>query len=315
MHVVVYLPDGFYAGIASTIAETFQTANDVSESEILSLEFVSNQTKAKSNSGITFPSKKRPSKPMDVLILLAGLRPEPEQALRLLEKESKCVRPLIQLAQKQDAVIATTCGAAYLLAASGLLDGKRATISWWLKREAKRRFPQVRWEPQRLIVRQGRIYTTGAAYAGLELITRLLIDLGFKKEERQVRKLMVLPPSREFQSPYEIQPAVAYESFESRLVSKIKGSLRQLTPLSLAERLGVSPRTLSRKFFDELQTSPGRWIREKRLEAARKLLETTPLNVSEICFAVGYQDVPSFSRLFSESTGMSPGEFRKQLQP
>jgi len=82
---------------------------------------------------------------MDVLILLAGMRAEMSETLRLLDEESKHATPLIRLAQKQGTVIPTTCGAAYLLAASGLLDGKGSTISWWLKKEANRRFPQVRW--------------------------------------------------------------------------------------------------------------------------------------------------------------------------
>jgi transcriptional regulator GlxA family with amidase domain len=138
---------------------------------------------------------------MNVLIVLAGMGAEMSETLRLLDEESRHTTPLIRLAQKQGALIASTCGAAYLLAASGLLDGKRSTISWWLKKEASRRFPQVRWEPSRMIVRPGRIYTSGAAFSGLELITTLLIDLGFTKEERQVRKLMVYLHPANFRVP------------------------------------------------------------------------------------------------------------------
>ena len=229
---------------------------------------------------------------------------EVSETLRLLDEESRRTTPLIRLAQRQGAVIASTCGAAYLLAAAGLLDGKRSTISWWLKKEASHRFPQVRWEPSRMIVRQGRIYTSGAAFSGLELITTLLIDLGFTKEERQVRKLMVLPPSRQFQSPYEMLFSEAADPFEKKLNKLTKEHIRDLDLPFLAKQLGVSSRTLARKFFHELQTSPGKWIQEKRLEMARGLLESTRLNFSEICYRVGYQDVASFSRLFVKTTGM-----------
>jgi transcriptional regulator GlxA family with amidase domain len=82
----------------------------------------------------------------------------------------------------------------------------------------------------------------------------------------------------------------------------------------LADELGLSARTLSRRFHDTLNISPGRWIQEKRLQKAKALLEKTRLSVSEICFQVGYEDVASFSRLFSKSTGMAPGEFRRQAQ-
>jgi AraC-like DNA-binding protein len=75
----------------------------------------------------------------------------------------------------------------------------------------------------------------------------------------------------------------------------------------------MSSRTLSRKFLNELQTTPGKWIQEKRLEMARGLLESTRLNVSEICYRVGYHDVASFSRPFVKTTGMPPAEFRRQI--
>jgi transcriptional regulator GlxA family with amidase domain len=314
MHVVVYLPSAFYSAIASTVVETLQAVNDVHGAALFSFEFVAKHPRAVSKSGISFPAKIRPSKKMDVLILLAGLRPEISETLRLLDEESEHTKPLIRLAQRQGAVIASTCGAAYLLAASGLLDGKRSTISWWLKKEAGRRFPKVRWEPSRLIIRQGRIYTSGAAFSGLELITTLLIDLGFAKEERQVRKLMVLPPSRQFQSPYEMPVPEPVDAFEKKLNALSKENLPRLNIDFLAERFGMSPRTLSRRFFDEFQTSPGKWIRQKRLGTARTLLEVTKLSISEVCYRVGYQDLASFSRLFAKTTGMPPGEFRKEIQ-
>jgi transcriptional regulator GlxA family with amidase domain len=314
MHVVIYLPSAFYAGIASTIVETLQAVNELRGTSIFSFEFVAKRSPAISKSGSRFSAKKRPSRKVDVLILLAGLRPEISATIRLLDEESKHVRPLIELAKRQGSIIASTCGAAYLLAAAGVLDGKRATISWWLKKEAMERYPRVRWEPSRLIVRQGRIYTTGAAYSGLELITTLLVDLGLLKEERQIRKLMVLPPSRQFQSPYEISFAEEPDPFERKLNKLTKEHIMGLNLDFLARELGMSVRTVSRKFSDELKRTPGKWIQEKRLEMARSLLETSHLSVSEICFRVGYQDVPSFSRLFSKTTGMSPGEFRKQIQ-
>ncbi len=300
MHIVIYLPSNFYSAIASSIVETFQAVNEVSGRQLFSVEFVATQTRAISKSGISFPAKTRPSRKMDVLIVLAGMYPEVSDTLRLLEEEREHTDPLIRLAQRQGAILAATCGGSYLLAASGVLNGKRATISWWLKKEVNRIFPQVRWEPSRLIVRQGRVYTTGASFAGLELITRLLIDLGFRKEERQVRKLMVLPPSREFQTPYEFVMPEQVMQFERELNKLASGNLRNLNLTFLSQHLGTSSRTLARRFFEELQMTPGKWIQEKRLESARALLEGSRLSVSEVCYRVGYDDVASFSRLFSK---------------
>jgi AraC-like DNA-binding protein len=76
----------------------------------------------------------------------------------------------------------------------------------------------------------------------------------------------------------------------------------------------MSSRTFARKFFDELQISPGKWLQQKRIDLAKTLLEETNLTISEICYRIGYDDPSSFSRLFSKATGMGPGEFRKQIQ-
>jgi transcriptional regulator GlxA family with amidase domain len=313
VHVVIYLPSAFYAAIAATIIETLAAVNEVSSAKVFSFEFVAKRALAISKSGIRFKANTEPSKKMDVLILLAGAESEIPQTVRLLEQETKRVLPLIERAQRQGSIIAATCGASYLLAGAGILDGKRSTISWWLKKEAGRRFPAVRWEPSRMIVRQGRIYTTGAGFSGLELITTLLVDLGFEKEERQVRKLMVLPPSRQFQSPYEEAFPDVRDPFEKQLNEFSKDNIRELDLRFLANRLGMSFRTLSRKFKNELQITPGKWIQNKRLEMARALLEMTRLSVSEICYRIGYQDVASFSRLFAKSTGMPPADFRRQI--
>jgi transcriptional regulator GlxA family with amidase domain len=313
MHIVVYLSSGFYAAIAATIIETLQAVNSVSGTKIFSFEFVAKQARAVSKSGIRFNANTTPSKKIDVLILLAGAEAEVAQTIQLLDREMRHVLPLIHQALRQGSIIAATCGASYFLAGSGILDGKRSTISWWLKKEASRRFPAVRWEPSRMVIRQGRMYTTGAGFSGLELITTLLVDLGFDQEERQVRKLMVLPPSRQFQSPYEESFPEVQDPFEKQLNQCSREHIRDLDLQFLANRMGMSSRTLSRKFINELQTTPGKWIQSKRLEMARTLRETTRLTVSEICYRIGYQDVASFSRLFAKSTGMPPADFRRQM--
>ena len=317
IHVVIWLPSTFYSAVAATLVEMFELVNAIRRSEVFSFEFVSRQPSATSTSGIFFATTPEPSRPMDVLILLAMPGLQVPELLRALEEESPHAKPLLAMAQRDGAIIAAHCGASYFLAKSGLVDGKRATISWWLKTDALRRFPRVRWDPSRLMIRQGRIYTCGGGFSGLELAKALIKDLGFPKEERIVRKLLVLPPSRRLQTPYEFPlEDVAPESqpFGDKLNALSKANMPALDLTFLAEQLGLSQRTLSRRFFEELQTSPGRWIQDRRLEAARDLLEGTELSISEICYRVGYQDLASFSRLFSKTTGMPPGEYRRQSQ-
>ena len=102
--------------------------------------------------------------------------------------------------------------------------------------------------------------------------------------------------------------------FGEKLDALSRHNLQSLNLAFLAERLALSPRTLARRFSEELHTSPGRWIQDRRLKTARELLEGTKLSISEICYRAGYQDVASFSRLFAEMTGLPPGEYRRQSQ-
>jgi transcriptional regulator GlxA family with amidase domain len=317
IHVVLWLPTRFYSGVASTFVEILELVNNISRAQVLSFEFVSKRSPAVSTTGISFHARANPSRKMDALVLMATPGLDVPELIRALDRESKDSKPVIELAQRQGAIIAAHCGGCYLLAHSGALDGKRSTISWWLKTEVTRRFPRVRWDASRLLIRQGRIYTCGGGFAGLELAKALLVDLGFAKEERIVRKLLLLPPAREFQSPYEFPLetlAGAVDPFAQRLNELSKKHLRVLDLTFLARALGMSSRTMSRRFGSELQIGPGKWIQQKRLAAAKALLEGTKLSIAEVCHRIGYEDVASFSRLFSKTTGMAPGEFRKQIR-
>jgi transcriptional regulator GlxA family with amidase domain len=317
IQVVIWLPSTFYSAVAATLVEMLDLVNALRRSQIFSFEFVSRKRSTRSTAGIAFRAKAEPSRPMDVLILLAMPGLQVPELLRSLEKESAHAVGVISMAQRQGALIAAHCGASYFLARCGVIDGKRATISWWLKAHVLRRFPKVRWDASRLLIRQGRIYTCGGGFSGLELARALLRDLGFEKEERVVRKLLVLPPARRLQTPYEFpleEAAAQAQPFRDKLDALLKGNMQALDLAELSKRLGLSSRTLSRRFSEELQTSPGRWIQERRLDAAKQLLESTALSVSEICYRVGYQDVASFSRLFSRVTGLPPGEYRRQSE-
>jgi transcriptional regulator GlxA family with amidase domain len=314
MHVAIYLASGFYAAIASTAVETFQTVNELRGEAAITWEFISKDKQAISKSGVSFTSRRKPLKKMDVLILLAGAKPRVEQTVDLLQQESKRASPIIELALSQRATLAATCGAAFMLADRGLLNRKRATVAWWLKDAVAQLYPQVRWQSSRMIVRDGQIYTTGAGFAGMELIRQLLRDKGFVDEERKTTKLLVLPPVRVWQSPYEIiSDDVPIDPFEKKIGDIAIKHIKKLSVSFLAANLGQSPRTMARIFLKELKTSPGRWIQEVRLRRARHLLETTNLNISEVCYAVGYEDVASFGRLFARATGLSPKDFRRHL--
>ncbi|RWQ36616.1 MAG: helix-turn-helix domain-containing protein [Mesorhizobium sp.] len=317
LHAVIWLPSTFYSAVAATLVEMFELVNTIRGAPAISFEFVARQADATTTPGISFHTRRKPSQRMDLLILLAMPGMQIPELVAALEEESRHAAPLIASAQRDGAIIAAHCGAGYFLADAGLLDRKRATISWWLKTDAQRRFPKVRWDASRVLIGDGRIYTCGGGFSGLELGKAILRDLGFAREERLVRKLLVLPPSRQIQTPYEFPLAdlpPTQEAFRDRLEALSRKQLGALDLAFLGAQLGLSPRTLARRFSDELHTTPGRWIQDRRLEAAKALLESTKLGIAEICYQVGYRDTASFSRLFNRVIGLPPGEYRRQSQ-
>lgn len=315
MHIVIYLPAGFYSVIAAAISETLQAANELSGEKTFSWEFVSPVLPAVSRSSISFPARRRPRKTMDVLVVLTGLGSGISPTLHHLDSEAEKAKPYLDLAVQQKAIIATTCAGAYTLAANGLLNRKKATISWWLKTEAQKKFPKVKWDASRIVIRDKNIYTTGGGFSGLELISTLLTDTGFGELERKLSKALVLPPQRQLQTPYEMELQLTGNDFEATVQRIWDTEKEELTVERLGQRLHLTYRTLCRKFIDQLGMSPGKWLQDKRMEEARLLLEESSLSVSEICYQVGYSNTSSFSRLFLRTTGLSPGEYRKQMQP
>lgn len=315
IHIAIWLPETFYAAVAATLAEIFELVNTLRREEVFSFEFVARGGHAAATSGVSFVAREKPSRTPDILILLAVPGMERVALLADLDAESRMAAPFIARAQQSGAIIAAHCSASYFLARAGILDGKAATVSWWLKDDVGRLFPKVRWDASRLLVRDGRLYTCGGGFSGLELAKALLKDLGFQDEERWVRKLLVLPPSRHLQTPYEIsldEFAPRAASLRERLDALPLDDIASLDLAELANRLTLSPRTMARRFADEIGFSPGRWLQDRRLAIARALLEETDLAVAEICHRVGYEDEASFNRLFSRTTGMPPGAYRRE---
>lgn len=316
-HVAIWLPPKFYAAVAATLVEMFELVNKLQGQPLFSIEYLGVSDLAVTETGIAFPTLQTPSRPVDVLIVLAVPGMERAELIADLDRESASIRPLLLEAMASGALIAAHCSASWFLADAGILNGREATASWWLKEDVLKRFPKVRWDMSRLLVRVGDIYTCGGGFSGIELGKALIKHLGYEEDERIVRKLLVLPPTRYLQTPYEMPLdalPIRSASLHDRLAGLPQAELIGLSVAGLAERLALSGRTMVRRFTDEIGMTPKEWLTERRIHHARHLLETTDLTIANICHEAGYEDVPSFTRLFSRYTGMTPGTYRRQSQ-
>ncbi|OPC82566.1 AraC family transcriptional regulator [Embleya scabrispora] len=224
------------------------------------------------------------------------------------------VRHALLRAHVRGARLVTICSGVFALARTGLLDGRSATTHRARAEQLRREFPRVRVEPDRLYVDHGDVATSAGAGAGLDLCLHLVRRDHGAAYAASVARDMVLPPRRE-DGRVRYPPASAPGDGLDDLFAW--AGERVGTPLSvpdLAAHVGVSPRTLARRFADRLGTSPGAWLVSRRVAEARTLLEETDLPVEAIATRVGLASAVNLRRRFRTQVGTTPGAYRRAFR-
>ncbi|WP_326725648.1 helix-turn-helix domain-containing protein [Streptomyces sp. NBC_00243] len=223
----------------------------------------------------------------------------------------------VRRAHRRGARIVGICSGAFVLAAAGLLDGRRAATHWAQAAELAARFPQVRVDPAVLYVDHGDVATSAGSAAGVDLCLHLVsADQGAAYAMRIARQ-MVMPPHREgCQLQYaELPTSGPVADSLAPLLEWLAGRLDQ--PVSVAEmavRSQVSARTLTRRFTEQLGISPGRWLLDRRIAATRALLEETDLPVETIAHRVGLSSAVNLRRRFHEALRTTPAAYRRAFR-
>ncbi|THA77323.1 helix-turn-helix domain-containing protein [Streptomyces sp. A0592] len=223
----------------------------------------------------------------------------------------------VRRAHARGARVVGLCSGAFVLAAAGLLDGRRAATHWARAAELSARFPRVRVDPAVLYVDHGDVATSAGSAAGVDLCLHLVrVDQGAAYAMRIARQ-MVMPPHREgCQLQYAELPASAPVAVSlAPLLEWLDGRLDQ--PVSVAEmaaRSQVSSRTLTRRFTEQLGISPGRWLLDRRIAATRALLEETDLPVETIARRVGLSSAVNLRRRFHEALRTTPAAYRRAFR-
>jgi transcriptional regulator GlxA family with amidase domain len=213
------------------------------------------------------------------------------------------------------AEVASICMGAFLLAATGLLDGKRATTHWMGSVYFRKLFPQVTLEDNKVIIDEGRIYSCGAAFSFTSLIIYLI--------EKFCGKDMALAASKVFMIQVHDSSQQAFSIFDlqrnhedseiSRVQTYIEKNYEEaLTIGQLAARFNMSPRTFIRKFAAVTGNTPLEYIQRVRVEAAKRLLEKGKLTVEQVCMETGYADFGFFRNIFKRLTGLAPQEYKRK---
>lgn len=224
------------------------------------------------------------------------------------------VRGALLRAHHRGARIVTICSGVFALARTGLLDGRSATTHWAAADQLQREFPAIRVERDVLYVDHGDVATSGGAGAGIDLCLHLVRrDFG-AAYAALIARHMVLPPHREGgQTQYAPirPPDDALDGLLDWAGARLGTSL---SVGDLAARLNLSPRTLARRFADQLGTSPGAWLLSRRVAEARTLLEETDLPVEAIAARVGLASAVNLRRRFRAQVGTTPGAYRRAFR-
>ncbi|MFJ8797239.1 MULTISPECIES: GlxA family transcriptional regulator [unclassified Streptomyces] len=215
--------------------------------------------------------------------------------------------------------LVSVCTGAILLAAAGLLDGRRATTHWAYCDRLARDHPAVEVDPDPIYVRDGHVATSAGVTSGIDLALALVEDdLGRAAALTIARHLVVFLRRPGNQAQFSVQLAAQTARREplrevQQWISEHPGG--DLSVESLAARARLSPRHFARAFQAETGTTPGRYVEGVRLEHARRLLEDTPDGVEEISRASGYGTPEAMRRAFVKTLGSAPAEYRRRFRP
>jgi transcriptional regulator GlxA family with amidase domain len=262
----------------------------------------------RSSSGVEMLARGlKPSGAITTLIIAGG---EGVDAAATCEKTLAFVRGIA----KRGVRLASVCSGAYMLAEAGLLDGRRATTHWRRTRQFLVRYPDVKWEPDRIFVRDGNIWSSAGITAGIDLALALVTEDYGEAVAQQTARQLVLYHRRsggqsQFSSLLELK---APSGRFGPLLSWAREHLdAPLTVEDLAEQAGMSSRHFARAFIAETGTTPSKAVERLRIEVARQRVQSSSEAIERVAETTGFRDPERMRRAFIRAFGQPPQSLRR----
>lgn len=264
-------------------------------------------------SGVTIGVRPLPSPPPrhDTLVIAGG------QGARYATDDEE-IAAWIRTASSRARRTASICTGAYLLAAAGLLDGRKATTHWNYCADLAEQFPKVELDPEPVFVRDGDIWTSAGVTAGMDLTLALIEDdLGPELALAVARMLVVFlkrPGGQaQFSGALAVQQATrpALRELQAWIASHLDDDL---SVANLAERAGFSPRSFARAFRHEVGMTPAAYVEALRVERARTLLEDGAPTLEAVAQGAGFSSTEVLRRAFHRHLGVSPADYRGRFR-
>lgn len=319
MHICVMVLDGVFDTGLTAVLDTLHTANELGRTSKRNAPFritvVGMRKRAKTALGFGVPLEPWPrTVPDAVLVPALGAKSPQTLAPALIRRDATEAGAALGEWSRSGALLAAACTGTFLVAQAGLLDGRRATTTWWLAPYFRQRFPLVDLDDSRMIVETGGLVTAGAALAHLDLALWLVRRQSPTLARRAARFLTF--DGRTSQAAYVMQDHLAHAD---PLVEKFEAwARRNLATFSLetaARSVGTSERTLERRLNAVLGKSPLSFVQDLRVEQAIARLHGTEQSIDEIAEAVGYSDGVTLRTLLRKKTGRGLRELRRAADP
>jgi transcriptional regulator GlxA family with amidase domain len=317
---VLALDDVFDLGL-SAVLDAFQTANELLAASKLDIEpfdvkTVAMRRRVRTSQGLLLPISQPDRRTPDCVVVPAiGYKmPAPlEKALSRADVQD--ATHLLRDYAKRGTTMAAACIGTFVMAESGLLNGQRATTTWWLAPLFRRRYPEVTLEDSSMIVNSGRFVTAGAALGHMDLALWLVRRVSPQLASLTAQYLIV--DARPSQSAYALTDHLVHadplvRKFESWTRANVG---RGFSLDAAAKAVGSSKRTLARKLDAVLGKSPLEYFQSVRVERAVHLLKTTGASVDEIAERVGYADGVTLRSLLRRRLHAGVKQIRASAHP
>lgn len=319
-HVSVLVPKGdcSLSNLEAT-HKMFTMANDalqkMGQSPAFKIQLVASENSIRESYGIFTV---QPDATIDTigstdLIMIPAIHGNYEEVVR----SNQDFVPWMLAQREKGAEIASFCIGAFLLASTGLLDGKNCATHWLAAEEFRAMFPKVNLLDDSILTDENGIYTSGGAYSSLNLNLYLIEKFAGREMAVLSSKVFQLDINRNSQSPFIIfKGQKAHDDMEILQVQDyIEANFSEkFTVDALCEQIAVNRRTFERRFKKATTNTPVEYIQRVKIEAAKKELESGRKQVSEVMYEVGYNDPKAFRDIFKKITDMTPVEYQGRFR-
>lgn len=246
-----------------------------------------------------------------VIVPGLGLGSEEEIVSRLARRDARTAVEFLQLMSERGAQLGASCAAVFLLAEAGVLEGRAATTTWWFARAFRARYPGIRLDESRMVVRDGNYWSAGSAFSQLDLVLAIISEaIGPSVAHRCSRYLLI--DRRPSQARYMIQGHMQHDDptvvAAERWIDEHLSA--PITVAALSSALATSPKTLARRIEAATGVSTIKFVQRRRLLRAAHLIETTALSIEAVAEQVGYQDGSALRKLVKREFGVLPKALR-----